>query len=226
MKVEAIIPAAGRGTRIGGAVAKQFLELKGKPLLCHTLQVFEACPAVDSVVLVMPENDLRESGDQWLNGYRMVRKVVAGGEQRQDSVFNGFQALEEGTDIVVVHDGVRPFTTVQMIAETVAAAARYGAAITAVAVTDTIKKAADGFVERTVPREGLWRVQTPQAFQYGLLKRAFEKAAADSYYGTDEGALIEYLGEKVRIVPGSEMNIKITRREDLILGENLVNGVR
>lgn len=222
MKVGAIIPAAGRGTRIGATVPKQFLELKGKPLLHHTLKVFEACEAVDFVVLVMPQADVEASGDEWLHGYGIVRKVVAGGEQRQDSVFNGFQVLEKGTEIVVVHDGVRPFSTAQMIAETVDAAKKYGAAITAIPVSDTIKKAVDGFVERTIPRDGLWRVQTPQAFQYDLLKKAFEKASADSYYGTDEGALIEYLGERVKIVPGSELNIKITRREDLVLGESLI----
>ena len=146
-----------------------------------------------------------------------------GGQQRQDSVFKGFHALEESTDIVVVHDGVRPFTTNQMIADTVRMAVRHGAAITAVPVSDTIKKVADGFVERTISRNGLWRVQTPQAFQYGLLQKAFEKAVADSYYGTDEGALVEYLGRPVKIVSGSELNIKITRKEDLILGEILLS---
>lgn len=223
MKVGAIIPAAGRGTRIGAAVPKQFLKLRGKPLLHHTLKVFETCEAIDFVVLVMPQAEVDEFGEEWLNGYEVVRKVVAGGERRQDSVFNGFQALEEGTDIVVVHDGVRPFTTAEMIVETIEAADKYAAAITAVPVSDTIKTGADGFVERTVSRDGLWRVQTPQAFRYELFQKAFEKAAADSYYGTDEGALIEYLGERVKIVPGSELNIKITRNEDLILGENLLD---
>ncbi|KMP12270.1 2-C-methyl-D-erythritol 4-phosphate cytidylyltransferase [Candidatus Nitromaritima sp. SCGC AAA799-C22] len=222
MKVGAIIPAAGRGKRIGAAVPKQFLELKGKPLLHYTLKVFEACDVIDYVVLVMPQADVEASGDEWLNGYGIVRQVVGGGEQRQDSVCNGFKALEEGTDIVVVHDGARPFATPQMIADTVGSAGQYGAAITAVPVSDTIKKAVDGFVERTVSRDGLWRVQTPQAFQYALLQRAFDKAATDSYYGTDEGALIEYLGERVKIVAGSELNIKITRKEDLTLGESLI----
>jgi len=226
MKVGAIIPAAGRVVR-GSAqrFRNSFLNL-GKPLLHHTLKVFEACEAIDFVVLVMPQAAVDEFGEEWLNGYEVVRKVVAGGERRQDSVFNGFQALEEGTDIVVVHDGVRPFTTAEMIVETVEAADKYAAAITAVPVSDTIKTGTDGFVERTVSRDGLWRVQTPQAFRYELFQKAFEKAAADSYYGTDEGALIEYLGERVKIVPGSELNIKITRNEDLILGENLLDRVK
>ena len=226
MKVGAIIPAAGRGKRIGASVPKQFLEIQGKPLLHHTLTVFASCKLIDYVVLVMPRADVDEMGEDWLNKYEIVRKVVVGGEQRQDSVYNGFSSLEEGTDIVVVHDGVRPFTTPQMIIATVEAAQQHGAAITAIPVSDTVKQAADGFVKQTVSRDGLWRVQTPQAFQYGLLKQAFKKAKKDSYYGTDEGSLVEYLGERVKIVPGSELNIKITRKEDLVLGESLLSRIR
>ena len=123
--------------------------------------------------------------------------MVVGGEQRLDSVYNGFNSLEEATDIVVVHDGVRPFTTPQMITATIEEAEQHGAAITAIPVSDTIKQVVDGFVKITIPRDELWRVQTPQAFQYRLLQQAFRKAKEDSYYGTDEGALIEYLGERV-----------------------------
>ena len=226
MKVGAIIPAAGRGKRIGASVPKQFLEIQGKSLLHHTLTVFASCKLIDYVVLVMPQADVDEMGEDWLNKYDIVREVVVGGEQRQDSVYNGFNSLEEGTDIVVVHDGVRPFTTPQMIIATVEAAQQHGAAITAIPVSDTVKQAADGFVKQTVSRDGLWRVQTPQAFQCRLLQQAFKKAKKDSYYGTDEGSLIEYLGERVRIVPGSELNIKITRKEDLVLGESLLSRIR
>ena len=226
MKVGAIIPAAGRGKRIGASVPKQFLEIQGRPLLHHTLTVFASCKLIDYVVLVMPRADVDEMGEDWLNKYEIVRKVVVGGEQRQDSVYNGFSSLEKGTDIVVVHDGVRPFTTPQMIIATVEAAQQHGAAITAIPVSDTVKQAADGFVKQTVSRDGLWRVQTPQAFQCGLLQQAFKKAKKDSYYGTDEGSLVEYLGERVKIVPGSELNIKITRKEDLVLGESLLSRIR
>jgi len=226
MKVGAIIPAAGRGKRIGASVPKQFLEIQGKPLLHHTLTVFASCKLIDYVVLVMPRADVDEVGEDWLNKYEIVRKVVVGGEQRQDSVYNGFNSLEEGTDIVVVHDGVRPFATPLMITATVEAAQQHGAAITAIPVSDTVKQAVDGFVKQTVPRDGLWRVQTPQAFQCGLLQQAFKKAKKDSYYGTDEGSLVEYLGERVKIVPGSELNIKITRKEDLVLGESLLSRIR
>jgi len=226
MKVGAIIPAAGRGKRIGASVPKQFLEIQGKPLLHHTLTVFASCKLIDYVVLVMPRADVDGMGKDWLNKYAIVREVVVGGEQRQDSVYNGFNSLVEGTDIVVVHDGVRPFTTPQMITATVEAAQQHGAAITAIPVSDTVKQAADGFVKQTVSRDGLWRVQTPQAFQYGLLQQAFKKAKKDSYYGTDEGSLVEYLGGRVKVVPGSELNIKITRKEDLVLGESLLSRIR
>ena len=157
MKVGAIIPAAGRGKRIGASVPKQFLEIQGEPLLHHTLTVFASCKLIDYVVLVMPRADVDEMGEDWLNKYEIVREVVVGGEQRQDSVYNGFSSLEKGTDIVVVHDGVRPFTTPQMITATVEAAQQHGAAITAIPVSDTVKQAADGFVKQTVSRDGLWR---------------------------------------------------------------------
>jgi 2-C-methyl-D-erythritol 4-phosphate cytidylyltransferase len=226
MKVGAIITAAGQGKRIGASVPKQFLKIQGKPLLHHTLKVFSFCKTIDYVVLVMPQADLDLTGKDWLNEYGFVRDVVAGGEQRQDSVYNGFNSIEKGTDIVVVHDGVRPFTTPKMITATVEAAQQYGAAITAIPVSDTLKQALGGFVKQTVSRDGLWRIQTPQAFRYTLLRQAFKKAKKDSYYGTDEGSLIEYLGERVKVVSGSELNIKITRKEDLILAESLLLGIK
>ncbi|MEE9258180.1 MAG: 2-C-methyl-D-erythritol 4-phosphate cytidylyltransferase [Nitrospinaceae bacterium] len=223
MKVSAIIPAAGKGTRIGAAVPKQFLLLNGKPILSHTIEVFEKCGLVDSLILVGPKKEVETELGDWPNQSSIVREVVVGGEKRQDSVYNGFQAVDADTDIVIVHDGVRPFVTAEMIKDSVEAANQYGAAIVAVPVSDTIKQSnPDGFIERTVDREGLWRVQTPQAFQYGLLKEALEKASADSFYGTDEGSLVERLGKKIKIVPGSELNIKITRQEDLALGESIL----
>ena len=224
MKISAIIPAAGRGTRIGSPTPKQFLFLNGKPILNHTLEVFERSGIIDSLVLVGPEQEVKTTLAQWLETSSIVTQVVAGGEKRQDSVFNGFQALDKDTDIVVVHDGVRPFVTMEMILESVEAAKRHGAAIVAVPIGDTLKKVnPGGFVECTVDRERIWKVQTPQAFQYGVLHKAFQKAAVDSFYGTDEGSLIERMGGEIKIVPGSELNIKITRREDLVLGESILN---
>ncbi len=221
MKVSAIIPAAGQGLRMGGRTPKQFLNLNGKPILDYTLQAFQQCEILNSVILSVPQSEKENATKQWLGSPPKVHQVVTGGEKRQDSVFNGFKAVETDTDIVVIHDGVRPFVTSQLIEDTIQAARKYGAAITAIPVNDTLKKGKDDFVENTVSREGLWRVQTPQAFTYELLNQAFEKANRDSFYGTDEGSLIEHLGEPVKIVMGSEWNIKITRVDDLVLGEHI-----
>ncbi|MFQ5450036.1 MAG: 2-C-methyl-D-erythritol 4-phosphate cytidylyltransferase [Nitrospinaceae bacterium] len=224
MKVSVIIPAAGLGTRMGGPVPKQFLSLKGKPILHHTIEAFETCRAVDSITLVVARKDLPEVEKETVKKYPIIQRAVAGGEKRQDSVYNGFLALDADTGTVLVHDGVRPFVTSDLIRKTVEGARRFGAAITAIPINDTIKQVnSRGFVDRTVNREGLWRVQTPQAFQYSLLRDAFDKAIRDSFYGTDEGSLIEYLGKEVKIIPGSELNVKITRREDLIVGESILD---
>lgn len=224
MKVSAIIPAAGQGTRMNSSVPKQFLLLKGRPILEYTIQVFAKLGLVDSIVLAVPEQDLPTQRAHWLNREGIVRQVVAGGEKRQDSVYNGFKTLDADTEIVLVHDAVRPFVTREIIERTIEAANNHGAAITAIPVHDTVKQVdARGFVDKTVDRERLWRVQTPQGFRRHLLKQAFDKAIADSFYGTDEAALIEHLGQPVAVVPGSELNIKITRPEDLILSEGILN---
>jgi len=224
MKVSVIIPAAGQGTRMGSSTAKQYLLLKGKPILHHTLMAFENCGCVNSVTLVVPKKDLDQAKNTWLQDYKIVKRIVEGGKERQDSVYNGFKAMDADTDIVIVHDGVRPFATRDMIQRSIEAARQFGAAITAIPVSDTIKQVdSEDFVTRTVDRNGLWRVQTPQAFQYAILDQAFQKAVNDSYYGTDEGSLLEYAGKKLKIVEGSELNIKITRKEDIILGEGILN---
>jgi 2-C-methyl-D-erythritol 4-phosphate cytidylyltransferase len=156
----------------------------------------------------------------------IVTKVVIGGEKRQDSVYNGFCEVAPQTEIVLVHDGVRPFLSHRIIRESVDVAREYGAAITAIPVHDTIKRVdASGLVSQTVDREGLWRVQTPQVFRYELLQEAFKKANSEKFYGTDEGTLIEHLGKPVKVVEGSEQNIKITRPEDLGLSEIFISKV-
>ena len=214
MKVSAIIPAAGMGIRMGSNIPKQFLLLDGKPILHHTLSVLDQCSIVNEIVLVVSEKEIEKGWQQIQDSYPKVTKVIVGGKERQDSVYNGLQSLDSKADIVVVHDGVRPFVSADLICETVEAARNFGAAITAIPVSDTIKRVnKEGVVERTVDRSGLWRVQTPQTFQVPLLKEAFAKAQADKFYGTDEGSLIEYLGKDVKVIPGSELNIKITGRK-------------
>lgn len=221
MKICAIIPAAGLGVRMGQPVPKQFLKINGQSILRHTVNAFEKCGLFHSVILVAPADGLEAARGECAD-IEIVSQVVPGGEKRQDSVFAGLKALDPDVDIVVVHDGVRPFVSRRMIQESINAAVQHGAAISAVPVSDTVKRVnSQGFVDRTIDRNGLWRVQTPQAFRYALLRQALEKAAADSYYGTDEGSLIEYIGEAVKIVDGSERNIKITKPEDWVLGETI-----
>ena len=224
MSVCAVVPAGGTGTRMGGTVPKQFLELNGKPILYYTLKTLQDCGIISELILVVPKKEYDNACTDWLGKPEIVTKVVVGGEKRQDSVYNGFCELSPQTEIVLVHDGVRPFLSHQMIQESVDAAREYGAAITAIPVNDTIKKVDDsGLVSKTVDREGLWRVQTPQVFRYELLQEAFKKANSEKFYGTDEGTLIEHLGKPVKIVEGSEQNIKITRPEDLRLSEIFIS---
>ena len=224
MSVCAVVPAGGTGIRMGGTVPKQFLELNGKPILYYTLKTLQDCGIISELILVVPEKEYDNACTDWLGKPEIVTKVVVGGEKRQDSVYNGFCELSPQTEIVLVHDGVRPFLSHQMIQESVDAAREYGAAITAIPVNDTIKKVDDsGLVSKTVDREGLWRVQTPQVFRYELLQEAFKKANSEKFYGTDEGTLIEHLGKPVKVVEGSEQNIKITRPEDLRLSEIFIS---
>ena len=200
---------------MGRTVPKQFQSLRGKPILHYTLRKFQESGLISSLVLVVPEKELENARSDWLDHPPVVKQVIAGGQKRQDSVFNGYESLPADTDIVLVHDCVRPFLSKEMIQETINVADKYGAAITAIPDDK-------GIVQCTVERDGLWRVQTPQAFRYGLLGEAFLKAKADAFYGTDEAALIEYLGQEVRVVDGSEWNLKITCPEDLVLGASIV----
>ena len=226
MSVCAVVPAGGTGIRMGGTVPKQFLELNGKPILYYTLKTLQDCGIISELILVVPEKEYDNACTDWLGKPEIVTKVVVGGEKRQDSVYNGFCELSPQTEIVLVHDGVRPFLSHQMIQESVDAAREYGAAITAIPVNDTIKRVDDsGLVSQTVDRDGLWRVQTPQVFRYELLEEAFKKANSEKFYGTDEGTLIEHLGKPVKVVEGSEQNIKITRPEDLRLSEIFISKV-
>ncbi len=224
MSVCAVVPAGGSGTRMGGTVPKQFQYLNGKPILYYTLKSLQDCGIISEIILVVPEKEYEAACVDWLGKPEIVKKVVLGGEKRQDSVYNGFCEISEQTEIVLVHDGVRPFLSRKMVFESIDAARKYGAAITAIQVNDTIKRVdPSGFVSQTIDRECLWRVQTPQAFRYPLLQEAFKKANSEKFYGTDEGSLIEHLGEPVKIVEGSERNIKITRPEDLELSETFVS---
>ncbi|MGB7922261.1 MAG: 2-C-methyl-D-erythritol 4-phosphate cytidylyltransferase [Pyrinomonadaceae bacterium] len=217
----AIIAAAGQGVRVGGKRAKQFLELAGTPIIIHTLRRFEQCADIQEVTLVLPAQDaagfLALAGRY---GLRKVARVVQGGATRAESVLRGLRHVRAATtEIVAVHDGVRPFVTPEEISRTVRAAQAAGAAILASPVIDTIKEVEDGQVTRTLARSGLRRALTPQCFRYDLLRRAYEQAPDFGADATDDSMLVERLGSAVAIVEGDPRNIKITRPEDIALAE-------
>jgi len=225
MKSAAVIVSAGKGHRFAGEKKKQFSLLAGRPVLCHTLDKFETCPSIDSIQLVVGHEDLDYTLKEIVEAYRYkkVSKIVPGGKVRQESVKNGIETLPSDTDIVVIHDGVRPFVTYQMIEESIQAARQYKAAIVAMPVKETIKMAGpDRIVLKTLDRESLWQVQTPQTFQVDVIRKAFHKATEEGFVGTDDASLVERMEIKVYIVSGSYENIKITTPEDLILANLLL----
>ena len=224
MKTVAIIPAAGSGVRMGGSGKKQFFALDGKPILAHTLSRLLSSPMVDEAVLVVPADE-KELCHEIIDTHKFSRvsEVVEGGITRQESVFNGFDRLPGDTDIVLVHDGVRPFVTARMIEKTIRAAAIHGAAIAAVRVKDSLKKVNDGQIIGALSRDDLVRAQTPQCFRYETLRQGLVEAARDGFVATDESSLVERQGILVQVVEGSETNLKITTPEDLKLAEALLN---
>ncbi|OQP04775.1 2-C-methyl-D-erythritol 4-phosphate cytidylyltransferase [Geobacillus sp. 46C-IIa] len=222
MNYEAIVLAAGQGKRMNAGMNKQFIELDGEPLIVRTLKVFDGDERCTGIVLVVNPAE-RSRFEQLLERYR-IRKVAAfanGGQERQHSVYNGLQALKGG-GIVLIHDGARPFVRVRHLHELADAAVQYGAAIPAVRVKDTIKKAGGLFVEQTIDRSSLWAVQTPQAFRLSLIMEAHEEAKKAGYLGTDDASLVERLGRPVKILEGDYRNIKLTTPEDLLFAEAIL----
>lgn len=219
VNVGAVIVAAGRGSRMAG-VDKLLAPLAGRPLLAHTLAAFQSCPSVERVALVMARGRLEEGRDLVrAHGFDKVAAVCEGGERRQDSVRAGLEALGP-CGWVVVHDGARPLVTPRLIEDGLAAAHETGAALCAVPLSDTLKQVtASGEVERTVEREGLWLAQTPQVFRCDLLLDAHRRAKGEA---TDDAALVEAMGGRVRVYMGSPRNIKVTTPEDLALAEALL----
>ena len=220
MRVIVLIPAAGLGRRMGAAVNKQYLTLADRPILAHTLAIFDCHPLIDRIHIISPAAEIDFCRAEVVERYAFgkVRGIVAGGAERQDSVANGLAAAApDDTDIVLVHDGVRPFFPAGLIPEVVATAARVGGCVVGVPVKDTVKMVSDGRITATPERRNLWLAQTPQAFPAAVLRRAYAEAARDGFRGTDDASLVERLELPVAILPGSERNIKITTPEDLIL---------
>jgi 2-C-methyl-D-erythritol 4-phosphate cytidylyltransferase len=212
--VAVLVPAGGLGTRLGSRMPKQFLALGREPILSATLRHFRRHPRVGAVVVAAPEAHV-ERARRVLRGTGAALTIVAGGATRQESVWLALQAAPAGTRVILVHDAVRPFLSRALIDTLIAAAERDGAAICALPIAETVKRVRDGLVEATVDRDGLWAVQTPQAFRVPVLREAHDKARRDGFVGTDEAMLVERLGHRVRVVPGLVENVKITTSADL-----------
>jgi 2-C-methyl-D-erythritol 4-phosphate cytidylyltransferase len=231
MRVYVILPAAGLGTRMAASAAapKQFLELRGIPILIHTLRVFTALPAVAGIFVAVRKAEIPRL-EALLDEYGLSGKIniVEGGDTRQSSVANALAAVRGGDqtgsdDIVLVHDAVRPLIDAATIARTIEAVEKHGAAIVALPAIDTIKQvertAHGAIITATIPREYVVLAQTPQGFRLPLLKAAFAEAEADGFIGTDESSIVERAGIQVAVVPGSIENLKITQQGDLDLAE-------
>lgn len=224
MRVAAIIPAAGLGRRMRRQIPKQFLSLEGKPILAHTLEVFENLADVDEITIVAQTAAMEFCQTQVITpfGFKKVLRLVPGGKERQDSVYNALKVLHQHDDLelILVHDGVRPFVTPTEIRRVLAAARQHGAAILGLPIQDTVKMVdSNQVIQQTLDRRQLWVAQTPQVFRTAILWRAFIEAYSRGFYGTDEASLVEALGVPVAIVPGSPFNIKVTTPDDLILAQ-------
>jgi 2-C-methyl-D-erythritol 4-phosphate cytidylyltransferase len=218
MEFYLIIPASGLGTRFGLKTPKQFYKLNGKEILIHTLNRFNSIKRIKSI-FVSTRKEYVNKISLLVKKHRLskVENVVVGGKHRQDSVYNALKGLKcKPDDVIIVHDAVRPFVSANLIDRMMNESVNYDCVIPGLPITNTIKKTNNkGIVVNTIPRENLWSIQTPQFFKYNKLMKAFEFAKANNLIGTDEAALMEYAGYKVKVVEGEKTNVKITTRKDV-----------
>lgn len=223
--VSVIIAAAGMGNRMQSNVNKQFIYINNKPVLAHTIEKFEKCRYVDEIIVVSKESEINYCKRQIVKRYKFnkVTKIVRGGKERQDSVYNGILALDRRTDIVISHDGARPFVSNKNIVDSIEGVAEYGACVIGTPVKDTIKIIGeDKNVDSTPKREMIWAAQTPQSFTKEIIMKAYREAIDDNFVGTDDSMLVERLGIYVKMIRGSYENIKITTPEDIIIAEAIL----
>ena len=222
--VTVIIPAAGQGNRMRCSNNKIFLPLVDIPMFVHSVLTFSSCSEVDNMIVVVALDEA-EQVESILHGFPGLKnwQVVVGGSERQYSIANAIKVVSEKTDVILVHDGARPLLQEECVKDIIQAVRQYKAAVVAVPVKDTIKTVDDnGWVTGTLERRTLWSIQTPQGFDGKLLRQAYNKAEADGYVGTDDASLVERLGVKVKVIPGSYENIKVTTPEDLIIASALL----
>ncbi len=221
--IATIIPAGGKGNRLGAPIPKQFLDLAGRPLILWTIERFVKISAIDLLVIpIVPEWKARLKELLAQERFNKPIQIVTGGKSRQDSVYQGLKILPKETRIILVHDAARPLVEEQTIIEVLKAIEKYGAAIAATPAKDTVKEDKDGFIKRTLPREHLYLAQTPQGARAELLKKAFAQAQEDGFIGTDEASLLERLSVPIKIVPSPSSNLKVTTPEDLLIAEALL----
>lgn len=230
-KTYALIPAAGMGKRMGASINKQYLQLDGLPIVARTIAVFESSPVIDAIYLVIPEAEIPYCREHVVEacGFSKVVQIVPGGKERQNSVMNGLRAMQpylSDNDVVVIHDGVRPLITPELLQTSIEVARSSDGALVAVPAKDTIKTVCNGIVVNTPDRETLWQAQTPQSFRFAVIYHAHRAAEEEQFIGTDDASLVERCGGAVRIVPGDYRNIKITTPEDLILAGSFLADVK
>lgn len=226
----ALIPAAGMGKRMGALINKQYLQLDGMPIVARTIAAFEQSPLIDVIYLVIPADEIPYCRKHVVEpyGFRKIAAIVPGGRERQDSVLNGLNAMQDlvsSDDVVLIHDGVRPLITENMLQESITTARLHDGAVVAVPVKDTIKTVQNSIIRDTPRRERLWQAQTPQSFRFGIIYTAHQCAKTDGFSATDDASLIERSGGEVHVICGDYRNIKITTPEDLILARAFLSAM-
>lgn len=221
--VIAIVPAAGAGKRFGDGTNKPFETLGGKPLMLWAVETLGSLPEVAEIIPVIKEDHMESAAELFERcNVRKVKRIAPGGRERQDSVFHGLNLVEGNESIVLVHDGARPLIEPHIVKYALGELKDCDGVVVGVPVKDTIKEVSDGLVVKTLRRDLLWAVQTPQIFRYETIRHAYEKAFADSFSSTDDSALVERYGGKVKVVMGSYTNIKITTPGDLLIAEQFL----
>lgn len=221
-KVSVIILAAGKGTRMKLGYNKLFYKLR-KPILSHTIKAFEKHTSIDQIILVIDKNEIKMVKNLIKKeGFTKINQIICGGKTRQDSAYNGIMATKN-SDIIMIHDGARPFINSDLISKIIIDTKKYGISVAGVPAKDTIKLAnKNGFVNKTLERSKLWIIQTPQSFNTDLAKKVFQKAKEKNIIGTDDVSLAEALGYKVKMTLGHYDNIKITTPDDLLMAEKIL----
>ena len=213
----AIIVCSGIGKRMNSSIPKQFIKIKEKPIVCYTIDKFENCSNIDEIIVVVNEEYIEFFKQNIVikYGYKKIKKIVKGGKERLNSVYNGINVIDEKDSIILIHDGVRPFIKEKDIVNIIKKTIKYDACVLGVKVKDTIKVCENNIIKNTPNRDNIWIAQTPQAFKYNIIKKAYDIAIKQNKLATDDASLVEELGYNVIMIEGDYNNIKITTQEDL-----------